>query len=89
MTHLEVKEVPAVADWENKAHRTWFSAGELVLQEWHCCHHGGPRLIAKLSLQGAMSFLRPTIQIKVIASPYKTRLTHCVVCLVIYYTKKL
>lgn len=90
MTHLEDKEVPAVAGWENEAHRTWFSAGEFILQGWHCCcHRGGPRLTAKPSLQVAASFLRPTIQIKVVASPYKTHLTHCVVCLVTYYTKKL
>lgn len=31
MTHLGDGEVSSVADWENGAHRTWFSAGELIM----------------------------------------------------------
>lgn len=31
MTHLGDGEVSSLADWENDAHRTWVSAGELSL----------------------------------------------------------
>ncbi|XP_009893632.1 PREDICTED: actin-like protein 6A [Charadrius vociferus] len=60
MTHMRDREVSSVADWENEARRTRFSAGELILQEWRWCSGGGPRLTAKQSSQGGVSFLKPT-----------------------------